>query len=298
MKRNIIVITGGAGFVGSNLISLFLKKTNFKIISLDNYSSGYKKNHVNNIKVKYINGDTKNISLILNRYKKKIHSIFHFGEFSRIYQSFLKFNECIESNSIGSHAVFNFCLKNKIKLIYSATSASLGNSGRDKDLSPYAFSKAKNLELLENLKKWFKMNFEIIYFYNVYGPKQIRVGSMATVIGIFEDHFLRKKPLPVVKPGNQSRRFTHIDDTVEACFDAWKKNKCRHYSITNKIDYKIIDVAKMFNSKIKFLPSRKGERFASALSSMNLSNKVYRIYGKKMLKNYIKFFIKIHKKVT
>ncbi len=298
MKRNIIVITGGAGFVGSNLISLFLKKTNFKIISLDNYSSGYKKNHVNNIKIKYINGDTKNISLILNRYKKKIHSIFHFGEFSRIYQSFLKFNECIESNSIGSHAVFNFCLKNKIKLIYSATSASLGNSGRDKDLSPYAFSKAKNLELLENLKKWFKMNFEIIYFYNVYGPKQIRVGSMATVIGIFEDHFLRKKPLPVVKPGNQSRRFTHIDDTVEACFDAWKKNKCRHYSITNKIDYKIIDVAKMFNSKIKFLPSRKGERFASALSSMNLSNKVYRIYGKKMLKNYIKFFIKIHKKVT
>tara|TARA_Y100000590_G_scaffold3125_1_gene4127 strand:- start:33 stop:929 length:897 start_codon:yes stop_codon:yes gene_type:complete len=298
MKRNIIVITGGAGFVGSNLISLLLKKTNHKIVSLDNYSSGYRKNHVKNSKVKYINGDTKNISLILNRYKKKIHSIFHFGEFSRIYQSFLKFNECIESNSIGSHAVFNFCLKNKIKLIYSATSASLGNSGKDKNLSPYAFSKSKNLELLENLKKWFKMNFEIIYFYNVYGPKQIRVGSMATVIGIFENYFLRKKPLPVVKPGNQSRRFTHIDDTVEACFNAWKKNKCRHYSITNKIDYKIIDVAKMFNSRIKLLPPRKGERFASAMTSMNLSNKVYRIYGKKMLKIYIKNFIKIHKKVT
>ena len=298
MKRNIIVITGGAGFVGSNLISLLLKKTNHKIVSLDNYSSGYRKNHVKNSKVKYIYGDTKNISLILNRYKKKIHSIFHFGEFSRIYQSFLKFNECIESNSIGSHAVFNFCLKNKIKLIYSATSASLGNSGKDKNLSPYAFSKSKNLELLENLKKWFKMNFEIIYFYNVYGPKQIRVGSMATVIGIFENYFLRKKPLPVVKPGNQSRRFTHIDDTVEACFNAWKKNKCRHYSITNKIDYKIIDVAKMFNSRIKLLPPRKGERFASAMTSMNLSNKVYRIYGKKMLKIYIKNFIKIHKKVT
>tara|TARA_Y100001970_G_scaffold283574_1_gene399032 strand:+ start:11026 stop:11922 length:897 start_codon:yes stop_codon:yes gene_type:complete len=298
MKKNIIVITGGAGFVGSNLISLLLKKTNYKIISIDNYSSGYRKNHVKSFKAKYINGDTKNISSILNLYKKKIHSIFHFGEFSRIYQSFLKFNECIESNSIGSHAVFNFCLKNKIKLIYSATSASLGNSGKDKNLSPYAFSKAKNLELLENLKKWFKMNFEIIYFYNVYGPKQIKVGSMATVIGIFENHFLRKKPLPVVKPGNQTRRFTHIDDTVKACFNAWRKNKCRHYSITNKIDYKIIDVAKMFNSKIKLLPPRKGERFASALSNMNLSNKVYRIYGKKMLKNYIKYFIKIHKKVT
>ncbi len=297
MKKNIIIITGGAGFVGSNLISLLLKKTNYNIISIDNYSSGYKKNHVKHINVKYIHGDTKNISLLLNRYKKKIHSLFHFGEFSRIYQSFLKFNECIESNSIGSHAVFNFCLKNKIKLIYSATSASLGNSGQDKNLSPYAFSKAKNLELLENLKKWFRMNFEIIYFYNVYGPKQIRVGNMATVIGIFEDHFLSKKPLPVVKPGNQTRRFTHIDDTVEACFNAWKKNKCRHHSITNKINYKIIDVAKMFNSEIKLLPNRKGERFASALSSMNLSNKVYRIYGKKMLKDYIKYFIKIHRKV-
>ena len=296
--KNIIVVTGGAGFVGSNLIELFLKKTKFKIFSLDNYSTGNKKNHIRNKRVKYFKCDTKEISFKLKKYKKNIHSIFHFGEFSRIYQSFLKFNECIESNSIGSHAVFNFCLKNKIKLIYSATSASLGNSGKDKNLSPYAFSKSKNLELLENLKKWFKMNFEIIYFYNVYGPKQIRVGSMATVIGIFENHFLRKKPLPVVKPGNQSRRFTHIDDTVEACFNAWKKNKCRHYSITNKIDYKIIDVAKMFNSRIKLLPPRKGERFASAMTSMNLSNKVYRIYGKKMLKIYIKNFIKIHKKVT
>jgi len=296
MKKNIIIITGGAGFVGSNLISFLLKKTNYTIISVDNYSSGFKKNHVKNRNVKYIYGDTKDISLILNRYKKKIRSIFHFGEFSRIYQSFLKFNQCIESNSIGSHAVFNFCLKNKIKLIYSATSASLGNKGKDKNLSPYAFLKAKNLELLENLKKWFKMNFEIIYFYNVYGPKQIKVGDMATVIGIFENHFLNKKPLPVVKPGNQSRRFTHIDDTVEACYNAWKKNKCRHYSITNKINYKIIDVAKMFNSKIKLLSARKGERFASALTSMNLSNKVYRIYGKKMLRDYINNFIKIHRK--
>ena len=296
--KKFIVVTGGCGFVGYNLIQYFLKKTNFKIISLDDYSSGTKKNHIKNKRVKYIFGHTKDINKILRNYKKKINSVFHFGEFSRIYQSFVQMNKCIQSNTIGSNAVFDFCLENNIKLIYSATSASLGNSGEDKNLSPYAFSKAKNLELLENLKKWFKMNFEIIYFYNVYGPKQIRVGSMATVIGIFENHFLRKKPLPVVKPGNQSRRFTHIDDTVEACFNAWRKNKCRHYSITNKIDYKIIDVAKMFNSRIKLLPPRKGERFASAMTSMNLSNKVYRIYGKKMLKIYIKNFIKIHKKVT
>jgi len=293
MKKNLIIVTGGAGFVGSNLISYLIKKTNYKIISIDNYSSGARKNEIKNKKIKYIKGDTKNISSILNKYNKNINSIFHFGEFARIYQSFLKFNQCIESNSIGTHEVFNFCLKNKIKLIYSATSASLGNKGKDKDLSPYAFSKAKNLELLENLKKWFKMKFEIIYFYNVYGPNQIFKGDMATVIGIFEDHYKKKLPLPVVKPGSQSRRFTHINDTIKACFFAWKKNKCRHYSITNKRSYRIIDVAKMFNHKIKYLPPRKGERFASALSTMNLSNKVYKIYGEIMLKDYIKEFLKI-----
>tara|TARA_Y100000590_G_C15690663_1_gene1003301 strand:+ start:1249 stop:2133 length:885 start_codon:yes stop_codon:yes gene_type:complete len=292
MKKNLIIVTGGAGFVGSNLISYLIKKTNYKIISIDNYSSGARKNEIKNKKIKYIKGDTKNISSILNKYNKNINSIFHFGEFSRIYQSFLKFNQCIESNSIGTHEVFNFCLKNKIKLIYSATSASLGNKGKDKDLSPYAFSKAKNLELLENLNKWFKMKFEIIYFYNVYGPNQIFKGDMATVIGIFEDHYKKKLPLPVVKPGSQSRRFTHINDTIKACFFAWKKNKCRHYSITNKKSYRIIDVAKMFNHKIKYLPSRKGERFASALSTMNLSNKVYKIFGEIMLKDYIKEFLK------
>ena len=196
-------------------------------------------------------------------------------------------SECIESNSIGTNAVFNFCLKNKIKLIYSATSASLGNKGKDKNLSPYAFTKSKNLELLENLKKWFNFKFEIIYFYNVYGPRQICKGKMATVIGIFEECFRKKNPLPVVKPGTQSRRFTHISDTINACFIAWKKNRCLHYSISNKLSYTITEVAKMFNSKIKYLPQRPGERYASALTNMNLSNKVYRLYGKIKLKNYI-----------
>ena len=197
-------------------------------------------------------------------------------------------DECINSNSIGSHAVFNFCLSNKIKLVYSATSASIGNNGKDKNLSPYAFTKAKNLEMLENLKKWFKFKFEIIYFYNVYGPKQINSGSMATVIGIFEKQFTTNKPLTIVRPGTQSRRFTHIDDTVDACYYAWKKNKCLHYSISNKKSYTIIEVAKMFNSKVKFLPARKGERYASALTSMNLSNKVHKLFGKIQLSTYLK----------
>ena len=139
----------------------------------------------------------------------------------------------------------------------------------------------KNLELLENLKKWFKFKYEVIYFYNVYGPNQICRGDMSTVIGIFEDHFKRKKPLPVVKPGTQTRRFTNIDDTVDICFLAWKKNLCRHYSISSKKSYSILDVAKMFGSKIKYLSKRSGERYASALTNKNLSNNIYKYFGKK-----------------
>jgi UDP-glucose 4-epimerase len=290
LHKNKILITGGAGFVGANLIKLLLTKTNYKIISIDNYSSGSKKNHIKNKRVKYIKGNTVNISKIIKQ-KNDIHTVFHFGEFARIYQSFLKMNECIESNSIGSNAVFNFCLKNNIKLIYSATSASLGNKGGDKNLSPYAFLKAKNLELLENLKKWFNFKYEVIYFYNVYGPNQICSGHMSTVIGIFEDHYKKKKPLPVVRPGSQSRRFTHIDDTVNTCYLAWRKNLCRHYIIANKQSYSILEVAKMFKCKIKFLPKRLGERYSSALINKNLSNKIYTYFGKVDLKDYIKKFV-------
>ena len=289
-KKDIIIVTGGAGFVGTNLIKLLLKKTKYKIVSLDDYSSGTKLNHIRSPRLKYIKGKTVNISKLI-RNNRSINSVFHFGEFARIYQSFVKMNECIDSNSVGSNAVFNFCLKNKIKLIYSATSASLGNKGNDKNLSPYAFSKAKNLELLENLKKWFNFKYEVIYFYNVYGPHQISKGQMSTVIGIFEDHFKRGKPLPVVRPGTQARRFTHIDDTIQVCFLAWKKNLCRHYSIANKRSYSLIDVAKMFNSKIKFLPKRPGERYASALTNKNLSNRMYKYFGKIKLKDYINNFI-------
>ncbi len=292
LSKNILVVTGGAGFVGSNLIKVLLRKTNMRIISIDNYSTGNKKNHVINKRIIYLKSDTANISKSLNNYKNKINTIFHFGEFSRIYQSFKKMNQCINSNTIGTNAVFNFCLKYRIKLVYSATSASIGNNGLDKNLSPYSFTKAKNLEMLENMKKWFKFKSEIIYFYNVYGPGQIRSGDMATVIGIFEKQFVDRKPLTIVKPGSQSRRFTHIYDTVNACFYAWKKNKSKHYSISSKKSYSIIQVAKLFNSRIKYLPNRPGERYASALTKMHLSNKVNKLFGKIELKDYLEKFIK------
>ena len=286
-----IIITGGAGFIGANLIELLLKKTKYNIISIDNYSSGSIKNHIKDKRIKYINDNTKNISQIIKS-PKSVVSVFHFGEFARIYQSFLRMNECINSNTIGTNAVFNFCLKNKIKLIYSATSATLGDNGKDKNLSPYAFTKSKNVEFLENLKKWFNFKFEIIYFYNVYGPRQIEKGNMATVIGIFENLYKKKQTLTIVKPGNQTRRFTHVLDTVNVCYIAWKKNLCRHYSIANKKSFSVLQVARMFKTKIKYLPKRDGERYASALTNKNLSNKVNNYFGKVDLKIYISNFLK------
>jgi UDP-glucose 4-epimerase len=294
MKKNYIVITGGAGFVGTNLIRSLLRFKKFNILSIDNYSSGSKNNHIKNQRVKYLKGETKNIQLILKSYKDSINVIFHFGEFARIYQSFNQIDKCFEYNTLGSNEVFKFCLQNKIRLVYSATSASLGKN-ENKNLSPYAFFKAKNLELIENLKKWFDLKAEIIFFYNVYGSNQIMKGKMATVIGIFEDQYIKNQPLTVVKPGIQKRRFTHIDDTIKVCIEAWKKNKCKYYSISHKQSYSILEVANLFKSRIKFLPERKGERYASALTKLTSSNKIYQRYGKKNLKEYVNNFLSKNK---
>jgi len=289
--KNIIVVTGGAGFVGSNLIQELIKIKKYKILSLDNYSTGTSKNHLKNFRIKYLKGHTKNISILLKKYRNNIHTIFHFGEFSRIFQSFKKFKECFNSNIQGSTELFKFALENNIKIIYSATSASLGNNGKDMHLSPYAFTKAKNLELLENLKKWFHFKYEVIYFYNVYGEKQICKGDMATVVGVFQEYFKNKKPLPVVKPGSQTRRFTHIKDTVETCIFAWKKNKNKHYSVASNKSYSIIQLAKLFKTKIKYLPPRPGERFSSALAKTSLNNRIIKVMAKVKLKDYIRDFL-------
>ena len=148
--------------------------------------------------------------------------------------------------------------------------------------------------MLENLKKWFNFKFEVIFFYNVYGPRQIKVGDMATVIGIFEDQYLNKKPISVVRPGSQTRRFTHIQDTIQICYEAFKANKCKYYSISNKESYSILEVAKMFKTKIRFLKRRSGERYASALTKITHNNKILQKFGRLQLKDYISSFIKSH----
>ena len=288
--KNIILVTGGAGFVGSNLISHLLKKTKFKIISLDNYFTGNKKNHIKNKRIKYIRGENINIDKILKKYTKNICVIFHFGEFSRIYQSFLQIEKCLNYNLSGSFQVINYAAKNKIKIIYSASSSVIGNNGKDQNLSPYAWTKAKNIELIKNFNSWFKLKYEIVYFYNVYGPGQILNSHMSAVIGIFQTQYKNDKPLTVVKPGTQKRDFTHINDIVNGCYLAWRKGKQNEYMLGTRKQYSILEIAKMFKSKIEFLPQRIGERFGTSIPN----NLAYMHLGYKPkidIKDYIKNFI-------
>ena len=289
--KNIIIVTGGAGFIGSNLIKYLVKKTQLKIISIDNYSTGTKKNHLNHKNVKYIKGQNKDISKILKSYLKKIKVIFHFGEFSRIYQSFIDTKACIDYNIHHSFEVINFAKDNKIRIIYSATSSNLGNNGRDENLSPYAWAKSKNIELIKNYSKWFGLKYELLYFYNVYGPGQILNGPMSAVVGIFQNQFKKKIPLTVVKPGSQKRDFTHIDDIMNGCYLAFKKGKQKEYMLGTKKQYTILQIAKMFKTKIKFVPSRHGERFGSSITNNNAFN--YLGFKAKIdIKDYINNYIK------
>ena len=290
--KNIIVVTGGAGFIGSNLIKYLLKKTNLKIISIDNYSTGSKKNHINHKNVIYIKGENINISKILKKYTNKIKVIFHFGEFSRIYQSFLNTYECLNNNIYNSFEVINFAKDNKIKIIYSATSSNLGNNGKDQNSSPYAWSKSKNIELIKNYSKWFGLKYEILFFYNVYGPGQINTGKMATIVGIFETQYKNKKPLTIVKPGSQIRDFTHIDDIIRGCYLAMNKGKESEYMLSSGKKYSILQIAKMFNIKYKFVPSRAGDRRDSTVLNNN-AKKILGFAAKKHIKSYIDEYINI-----
>jgi UDP-glucose 4-epimerase len=294
--RDTIIVTGGAGFIGSNLIELLIKKTSYKIISLDNYSTGLKRNHIINKRILYLKGDTKNFDKTFKRIRNKIKTIFHFGEFSRIYQSFLYTKKCLDSNILGTLKVIKFCLDNKIKIIYSATSASLGNNQQDQHLSPYSYSKSFNMNLIINFHNWHKLKYEIIYFYNVYGPRQITRSFMSAVIGVFQDQYINKKKLTIVLPGTQKRKFTHVKDTVYACYLAWIRNKNTHYSISSKKSYSVLNVAKFFSNKIRYIPKRKGERFESTVIKKIRGIKINNLFSKKDIKDYVKNF-KLHNQI-
>jgi UDP-glucose 4-epimerase len=259
-----ILVTGGAGFVGSNLIKYILENfEGVKILSIDNYSTGSKESHVESDDVNYMRWNTWHInrSMYIDDFKPDI--VFHFGEYSRIATSFKDVSDVFKSNLNGTFEVLDFCKRHNAKLIYSASSSKFGNGGKDENLSPYAWSKAKMVELIKNYNDWFGLQYEICYFFNVYGDGQISEGDYATVIGIFERQFKNNEPLTVVSPGDQSRDFTHIDDVVLGVIKSTYKDMNREWILRSGISYKIIDVAKMLSENIKMLPERKGERFKS-----------------------------------
>tara|TARA_Y100000590_G_C15721985_1_gene1013820 strand:- start:52 stop:957 length:906 start_codon:yes stop_codon:yes gene_type:complete len=287
-----ILVTGGAGFIGTNLIKHLIENYKFtKIISIDNYYTGSKKNHFKHKKVIYINFDTKNIlrnnNKILKNFKPKY--IFHFAEFSRIVPSFKYIEDCFSFNRQGTLNIILYAIKKKSKLIYSASSSRLGKEDNE-SLSPYSWSKSKNIELIKNFNKWFNLNFTIVYFFNVYGPSQIKKHYMSAVMGIFEDQYEKNHDLTVVKPGTQKRDFTHVNDIINGTILAAIKGGKKEYQLGSGKYYRIIDVAKMFKRKIKLVKERPGERF-SALSNYNLAKKELGYTPKYNLEEYIKKFI-------
>jgi len=291
MNKNLL-ITGGAGFIGSNLVKFIIQnKLANKIIVLDNYSSGFKQNHLKSKQVKYIKGDTRDILKNKQILNSNIDIIFHLAEFSRIVQSFDNFDQCWNSNMQGTQKVIELALLKKAKLVYSASSSKFGNN-KNQFLSPYAWTKAKNVELIKCYREWYGLEYVIAYFYNVYGPSQIRNHHMSAVIAIFEDQYLKKQPLTVVTPGNQKRDFTHVFDIVEGFTKAGFNKKNQEYQLASGKLYTILQVAKMFTSNIKFIPKRPGERFSSQRDNLSKSFKELNFKAKYDLKSYINNFIK------
>lgn len=257
---NKILVTGGAGFVGSNLIEELSKNKNNQITSLDCYFTGKSDNHLDG--VEYINGFTWDIFKIFPN--KEFDIIFHFGEYSRIVNSFDDIEFVTESILRGTPKVFEFAKKCSSKVIYSASSSKFGNHGEDENLSPYAWMKSKMVELLKNYNKWFGLNFEICYFFNVYGPRQIYEGNYATVVAIFEKQYKENKKLTVVKPGTQSRDFTHVHDIVKGVISSIDKNKNYEWYLRSGINLSIIELAERFGDW-EFIDERRGERFTSEM---------------------------------
>jgi len=255
-----ILVTGGAGFVGSCLIRELAKDTQNTICSLDNYFTGTKENHIEG--VCYVEGDCCEIAKHIT-FAPDV--IYHFGEYSRVATSFEDYNIVWKSNIAGTHAVLEFCKHHNSRLVYSGSSTKFGDNGKNKNCSPYAFHKSQNTDLINNYGDWFGLDYVICYFYNVYGPGQIRDGKYATVIGIFERQAESSEPITIVSPGTQTRSFTHINDIVSALLLLKEGGQGDGYCIGNIKTYEINEVAKMFSNNIVYLEQRPGERLESSI---------------------------------
>lgn len=284
MKNMKILITGGAGFIGSNLCEKLIKDKKNDVYSLDNYFTGSKNNHVKN--VTYIEGNTIDIDSLIS-FSPDV--IFHLGEYSRVEQSFEDADKVWEFNSKSIFSILNFALKHQAKLIYAGSSTKFGNGNEPCNSSPYAWSKSSNIDLICNYGKWFNLSYAITYFYNVYGKNEISNGEYATLIGKFKSKHLNKEVLEIVSPGSQMRNFTHVDDIVNGLELVAKHGIGDGYSIGSKKSYSIFEVAEMFGSKIKMLENRKGNRMGGMIKTDKIEKLGWNC--KKRLRPHIKKFI-------
>jgi len=260
-----ILVTGGAGFIGSNLIRRLVEDKSNKVVSLDNYFTGSKKNHI--VGARYFKGHTKDIE---KHIKEVPDIVYHLGEYSRVEKSFDDADLVWDLNMAGTFSVLEFCRKKKIKIVYAGSSTKFGDGGLGRNQSPYAWTKATNTELIKNYGAWFSLPYAIAYFYNVYGPGEISKGSYATVIGIFKELYRQKKPLGVVAPGTQKRNFTHIDDIISGLLLVGERGQGDDFGIGSATAHSILDVAKMFGSKTTMLPARKGNRMNSSIDTAKI----------------------------
>jgi len=256
-QKNILV-TGGAGFIGSHLCELLVKNSNYRIYSLDNYFTGSELNHVGG--VTYIRGNTKDIESLIN-FTPEI--VYHLGEYSRVEQSFEDLNTVWEFNKQGTFAVLNFCRKTGAKIVYAGSSTKFGDGGLGRSQSPYAWMKASNTELVQNYGAWFNVPYAIVYFYNVYGPREISVGKYATLIALYCERMKNNQALTIVSPGTQKRNFTHVDDIVKGLVLVGENGEGDEFGIGSPDAYTIVAVAQMFSGKIEMLPERKGNRMTA-----------------------------------
>lgn len=279
-----ILVTGGAGFVGSHLCEQLAQDKNNEVVSLDNYFTGTKNNHVHG--VEYIEGHTADIEKLINF---NPDCIYHLGEYSRVEQSFDDIEKVWEFNKAGIFAVLEFCRKTKAKLIYAGSSTKFGDGGLGRSQSPYAWSKASNTELVVNYGDWFNISYAIVYFYNVYGKREISSGKYATLIALFKNKMLKGETLPIVSPGTQNRNFTHIDDIVSGLILVGKNGHGDNYGIGSSESFNILEIADMFGGEKEFLPERKGNRMAADVVTKKTESLGWAT--KKNIKDYIKEFL-------
>jgi UDP-glucose 4-epimerase len=254
MKKKILV-TGGAGFVGSHLCERLAQNPDYEVFSLDNYFTGSKNNHVPN--VTYIEGDTADIASLVDF---KPDMVYHLGEYSRVEQSFDDIEKVWRYNKDGIFAVLEFVRKAGCKILYAGSSTKFGDGGLGRSASPYAWTKATNTELVMNYGSWFNVPYAITYFYNVYGPREIQTGKYATLIALFKEKMKNGEPLTIVSPGTQKRNFTHIDDIIDGLVLVGENGYGDEFGIGSDEAFTILEVAQMYGGEINMLPERRGNR--------------------------------------